>query len=138
MTISELPRLILGAPFPSPTPPCWTVRLPTMISPSDDVRHQSSSSGVSPEVEKQTLLSHPGSPIEMQIVGAVSRENEKTSKSLPPVSTLETSQVVEANSVSQPVRYRLYRQRFVGLVALVNVALLQMSHIHEHCLPGSP
>ena len=118
MTISELPRLILGAPFPSPTPPCWTVRLPAMISPSDDVRHQASSSAVSPDIEKQTLL-QPGSPAEIPIVGGVSRENGKTSKSLPPVSTLETSQVVEANTVSEPVRYRLYRQRFVGLTALV-------------------
>jgi hypothetical protein len=122
ISISELPKLILGTPFPSPIPPCWTVRLPAMISPNDDVRHQSSSSGVSPEIEKQNLLqpiSPIESPIEMQVVGGVSGENEKTSKSLPPVSTLETSRVVEVNSVSEPVRYRLYRQRFVGLIALV-------------------
>lgn len=126
ISISELPKLILGTPFPRPSPPCWTVRLPAMISPNDDVRHQSSSSGVSREIEKQNLLqpispieSPIEAPIEMQVVKEVSRETEKTSKSLPPASTLETSRVVEVNNVSEPVRYRLYRQRFVGLIALV-------------------
>ena len=88
-----------------------------MTSFDDDVTLQPSASGVSAENGKTFKSLPPVSTIGTEQAMEVNRESEKASKLFPSISAIETSQVLEANSES--VRYRLYKQRFVGLTALV-------------------